>query len=350
MAIVVASADPGAARGVIIINYNYAFPLFAHHFDLRRIAEHYHIVLEPSWTGFCNEDFLTYTLLRPNPVFIESIETYDNRFLDAIQSNLVRIPVGGNWWVDHRVMSPDPAVEKDLDFVMIASWADFKRHHRFFNALRSLRRNGHRLRGACAGYPSGRTLADIKAEAAWYGVSDQIEFYELIPPSEVAVLMRRAKVNVVWSRKEGFNRVVIEGMFCGVPGILRQGHNYGDHYPYINDQTGRFSTENSLPRDLLELSQCWTHYRPRDWVMEHMTPQIATQIIEREISRHCVQIGEQPPEPLAVKTVGLNGMEYWDRGAAETFACDYEFLRGQIRFADSARPRAARSPLAVPAS
>ena len=36
LAIVVASAESGAGRGVIIINYNYAFPLFAQQYDLRR--------------------------------------------------------------------------------------------------------------------------------------------------------------------------------------------------------------------------------------------------------------------------------------------------------------------------
>jgi len=47
-------------KGVISILYSYALPLFAKLFDIRRIAEDYFLVLEPSWSGYCNLDKLCY--------------------------------------------------------------------------------------------------------------------------------------------------------------------------------------------------------------------------------------------------------------------------------------------------
>lgn len=330
LAIVVASPQPSGARGVIILNYNHIFPHFAREFDVRRIAERYHLVLEASWSGYCVEDVLCYTLLRPNTVFVQGYEKHDADFIDAIGTNLVNVPLSTNWWVDWRVFSPDPEIERDLDFVMVASWADFKRHHRFFRALQKLRRNGHRLRGACVGYPAGLTLEEIQRRARWYGVADQIEFHEFIPQTEVAALMKRAKANVVWSRKEGVNRVIIEGMFCDVPCLLPEGFNYGYRYGYVNDETGRFSTDRNLPRDLLEMTrEPWPH-SPASWVRRHMTPQQSTEILAQAIGRHCAEIGEEPPERLAVKVDGLSAMEYWDRDDESSFAPDYEFLREQM--------------------
>lgn len=338
MAIVVSSAESRTGKGVVVLKYNHTFPLFAREFDLRRVAERYRIVIEPSWAGYCTEDVLAYTLLSPHLVYVQTIEDYDRQFLEAINTNLVPIPVAANWWVDHRLLSPDPSVEKDLDFIVVSSWADFKRHHRIFHALQSLRRNGHRLRGACVGYPSGLTMEDIEGRAEYYGVRDQLEFHDYVPQTEVARIMNRAKVNLVWSRREGFNRVAIEGLFCDVPCLLRQGHNYGQKYSYINEQTGRYCSEGDLPRALMEMTQGVGLYSPAEWALRHMTPQRATAIISEFLFDRSDRAGGELPE-LAVKVNGLNGMDYWDPGAEGEFEADYEFLTS-LRY----RRRGSQSP------
>lgn len=331
MAIVVSPAQDDDRRGVVIMSYNYVFPLLMNQYDFSRITERYHLVLEPSWSGYCNPDLMCYHLLRPNPVFIQAYEPRDSDYLKAIQSNLVAIPVSANWWVDHRIFSPDPNIEKDLDFVMVASWADFKRHHRFFQTLRTLRTQGKELRGVCAGYPAGSTLESIRARARYYGVEDLIEFHEFIPQDQIANLMNRARVNVVWSLKEGVNRVIIEGMFCDVPCLLPEGFNYGFRYPYVNEFTGRWSNDDRLANDLLEMTQQpWPH-SPAEWIREHITPQAATAIIKDTIERSCEFHGELPPNPdYAVKINGLHGMDYWDKSDRSRFESDYDFLRSTL--------------------
>ena len=331
MAIVVASAFSGRARGVIILCYNYGFPLFAREYDIRRVLEKYHLVLEPSWSGFCTEDILSYCLWDPSSVFVQAYEPKDRQFIEGIGIGLKAVPLSANWWVDHRVFSPDKSVEKDLDFIMVASWANFKRHHRFFSALRMLRHRGHRLKGVCVGYPAGLTLADIKQRAEWYGVRDQITFYESISQLEIARLMNRAKVNAVWSRREGVNRVIIEGMFCNIPCLIPDGFNYGYRYPYINSETGRWSQDATLARDLLDMSRGAWHGAPSNWVRENMTPQHAARILHEAIGKHCEELGEPEPEPIVPKTNGLDGQEYWTPTDEVRFAADYSFLRSLLK-------------------
>ena len=145
-AMVLKSAGPNE-RGVLLLNYSYIYPLFAMKFDVRRIMERYYLVLEPSWSGYCDLNILSYSNWH-HPVFVESIEPRDTRLLNFIESDLVPVPVAGNWWVDHRVFRPLPGVGKDIDVCMVAGWASYKRHSKFFAALSKLRKQGLRPRAA----------------------------------------------------------------------------------------------------------------------------------------------------------------------------------------------------------
>jgi hypothetical protein len=229
------------------------------------------------------------------------------------------------------VFRPLPGVEKDIDVCMIAAWAGYKRHWQVFRALGRLRRQGVRLRTLLLGYPVDKTRDAILREASLCGVADQLELRENLSPAEVNTQLNRAKVHVLWSRREGVNKAIIEAMFAGVPSIVREGFNYGYHYPYINPSTGRFSTEDSLPDDLLEMVETHSSYSPREWVMEHMTCQKGTVILNEVIKKKALELGESWTQDIAVKISKLNGIDYWDPEDAERFRADYEFLRSAIR-------------------
>ena len=313
-------------KGVLVLAYSYVFPLLGQLFDLERIVRRYHLVLEPSWSGYCNPDVLCYRGVDER-VFVQAYEPRDREFIEVLQSNLVAVPISANWWIDHRVFAPMPAVSKDLDVIMIAGWASYKRHAQFFAALRTLRRRGIRLKVALVGYSLGLTVADLQATAAAHHVDDQIEWYEGVSQSDVNLLLNRSKVSVIWSRKEGVNRAIIEGMFAGVPCILRDGFNYGYRYPYINDATGRFAAEDELPDALVWMVDNYQQFDPRSWVMEQMSCQLATAILERTIRDHAPGPWTTP---MAVKISGLHGMQYWDADDAARFASDYEFLASTV--------------------
>jgi glycosyltransferase involved in cell wall biosynthesis len=324
-AMLVLKSPSDGQKGVLALWYNHVMPLFAKFYDLERIAERYHLFLEPSWSGYCDLDFLVYTRL-PGPVFVQAIEPHDVDFLNAIATNLRPVPCAANWWVDYRRMVPNPSVEKEFDVAMVAGWGEYKRHHRFFKGLAALRRQGRQLKVLLLGYSVGWSKDVIARHARYYGVSDQITMLEHVPYDEVNSQFNRAKVHVLWSRHEGFNRAIIEAMFAGLPCVLRDGFNYGYHYPYMNSQTGQFATEQALPTTLLEIADHWQDYSPREWVMENMTCQIATESLARTIATTLSDAEENWTGHIAVKINELHSMRYFDESLRGQFQDDYTFL------------------------
>lgn len=319
-------------RGVIVIDYTYVFPLFARFCDLAALGKRYYIVLEPSWVGYCTPEILVYSRIG-EPVFVQTNEPPDATFLKRISPNLIQVPIVSNWWIDHRVMRPVPGIARDIDVAMVAGWARFKRHDRFFAALARLRRNGIRLKVLLIGYPvdGSMTKDDLYLLAKYFGISDQLEIHEHLQPAQVARQLNRSKIHVLWSRREGSNKAIIEAMLAGVPGILREGYNYGYHYPYINPQTGRFASEDTLPATMISMIEHLDDFAPRAWIMEHMTPRIATSILGDRIRKVALQRGEAWTSDLVVKTKSLNNMSYWDPDDASRFASDYAYIRSIMR-------------------
>jgi glycosyltransferase involved in cell wall biosynthesis len=222
-------------------------------------------------------------------------------------------------------------VAKEFDLIMIAAWGAYKRHHCFFHALRDLRVRGHRLRALLLGYPIGMSLKEILDQARFYGVEDQLEVHELVPYKQVNDFLNRAKINIMWSRKEGVNRAIIEGMFAGVPCLVREGFNYGYKYSYINKQTGCFSTERQLPDTILTMLENHARFNPRDWVMENMSCQRATAILSAKIKEVATKVGEPWTEDLTPKVNWLQGMGYWNPEDEGRFAEDIAYLTTTYR-------------------
>lgn len=330
--LVLKSRAPGE-RGVLVIDYTYAFPIVAKCFDLEKLARDYYVVLEPSWIGFCTPEILLYSRLT-EPVFVATNEPPDIAFLQRMSPNLVPVQSQANCWVDHRVFRPEPGAVKDFDISMVSAWANYKRHAGVFAALGRLRRRGVRLRALLIGYPGGDgslTRDELYQQAQYFGVSDQIEIQENLTIQQVTAQVSRSKVHVLWSRREGFNRAIIEAMLTGVPGILREGHNYGQHYPYINPRTGQFADESNLPDVMLSMVERHAEYDPRGWVMENMTPQIATARLNQSIKRVASARGEPWSSDIVVKTVQLQCALYWNPDEASRFAEDYAYLRSLVR-------------------
>lgn len=313
-------------RGVLYMYYSYVYPLLLKYFDIDSIREKYDLVIEPSWSGYCDLNILCLSVLE-RPVFVGSIEPRDTAFLRAMHANFVPVHFGGNTWVDADVFRPLQGVEKDIDVVCIASWAWYKRHWAIFRTLRVIRNRGLRLRVALVGYAIDLTLEDIRQQARFFGVEDMIEFHERLAPEQVNAMLNRSKVNLLWSRREGVNRAIIEGMAAGVPCVVRTGFNYGYRYPYINDKTGAFASENDLPDVLLRMIADHGSYSPRAYVLSEMIPEASAARLNAVIKASAEQAGERWTRDIAVKVSTLDGLGYRNASDVHRFVDDYRFLR-----------------------
>jgi glycosyltransferase involved in cell wall biosynthesis len=325
-AIFVTKSPKGDEKGLICVHYNHILPFFAKFFDVPRLAQRYHIVIEPSWSGFCDGDILCYTQF-PFPIFVEAYEPRDAALIRSLGANLIPVGTSTNWWVDHRKFHPLPHVKKEFDLVMVAGWGVYKRHYRFFEALSRLRRQGRRPRVLLVGYNVGWKKETVLDHARYFGIADQLEVLERVPYDRMNDAVNRAKVHLLWSRKEGVNRAIIECMFAGLPTIVREGFNYGYRYPYINEETGCFATEESLPRAIEELVSRADQMRPREWVMANMSCQRGAEILSQAVGQLARSHGEPWTEMPVLKTTELDRMTYWDSEDVEKFRDDYEFLK-----------------------
>jgi glycosyltransferase involved in cell wall biosynthesis len=325
-------------RGVLVIDYTGLLPVVARFFDFQRVCERYYVVLEPGWTGYCDPAILCAGAF-PFTFFIETYEPRDLDFMRKVNGNFVIVPLSsGNSWVDYRIFRPLPDVAKTSDLIMVAAWAHYKRHARFFDAVARLRKAGRSLKVTLVGYPSGLTRQDIFETAAKYGVQDQVTIFEWLSLDDVNEQLNRSRINMLWSRKEGFNRAIIEGMFAGIPCIMREGFNYGYKYPYINKATGRFATEETLPAVISAMLDSYDQFSPRDWVMANMSCDVSTATLGASIRRHALSRGEKWTSDLKVHVSTLNSLRYWDEASdRQRFEEDYRYLGSLLRMNDAAR-------------
>lgn len=325
--ITVVSPHTTDSKGVIIIAYSYYFKLFLKYYDFEAIKEKYHLVLEPSWNGLCDESILLFSKFDV-PVFIMAYEDRDYNFIQDLNTNLVPLRLSANWWVSPEQFSTvQPIENRDIDVIMVAAWAKFKRHSVFFKTIKHLKDQGIALNVVLVGYPNDLTGDDIRAQADSFSISEQITIYEFITPEEVSELLGRAKVNIVWSRFEGLNRAIIEGMFCNTPCILREGFNFGMHYPYINDQTGCFVKEKDLPEAITNMLNNFSSYSPRQYVLKHHNCYVAS----KKLADYIKQYDRSYDTDLMLpKTSGLNGMEYLNKSDSEKVEKDYAYLLSKL--------------------
>ncbi len=328
-AIVLKSAS-ALERGVIYLFYSYTYPIFLSLYRAEEISKKYRIVLEPSWSGFCDLNILCMRRLGQR-VIVGCGESRDARFLRAIDGPFVPGEFTGNTWIDVETFKPNLAVAKDIDLVVVAAWAWYKRHWAIFRVLRTLREKGTVLRVALVGYPGDMSLHDIKRLASHYGVHDQIEYHERVSTEDVSRVFNRSRVNLLWSRREGTPRTLPEGMAAGVPGIARRGFNYGDAQPYISSKSGIYSDEASLETDLVAMSSGWRMYSPRDWVAAQMTPEASTARLNRQLKELAIQEGESWTTDIVAKVSALDGLRYANPSDASRFEADYSFLRASLR-------------------
>jgi glycosyltransferase involved in cell wall biosynthesis len=314
-------------KGVLVIAYSYYFLVFLKSFDFQKVAESYHIVLEPSWNGLCEDAVLAFACLT-SPVFVMAYEERDYNFLMSLNTNIIPVRLSANWWINPDQFGVDNASERDIDVIMIAAWAKFKRHGKFFEALKEIKETGVQLKVALVGYPNDLVMADIERKAESYGIRDWLEFYEWISPSEVSSLLSRSKVNVLWSRFEGLNRAIIEGMCCNTPCIVRAGFNFGMEYPYINESTGKYATETSLSNDLMEIINRYNKFEPRAFIEKNHNCFIATEILADTISHYDESFNKNN---LVAKTSELNGMKYICEQDKEHMQADYKYLASLIK-------------------
>lgn len=303
-------------KGVYLIKFTTTFPDAFARFNPERLLEYFHIVLEPSWAGYCLPEILSWSSFS-EPVVVEASEHEDRSLLESLSSNLLPVEFGSGDWVDPDVFCPIEGVQKEFDVIYVANFNSIKRQYVFLKALRELDRQGVQLKAALVCGRWGECREEILELITDFELSDKITFYEGLSQPELNILLNKSKVNVLLSLKEGSNRSLFEGFFAGTPGIVLS-NNIGVNKEYFNSQTGICITESDLPRTLVFFSQNWDSFSPREWAIDNISPVKTTEKLEEVIKRFDPDFGRHASQPSKM-SIKVNSPEatLWNRGAEE---------------------------------
>jgi len=300
--------QPGGEKGVLHVPFEDQWLRLFRPGQQDRVAElaaDYDLILGPSWSPPPEPALLMAVKFWPGRLYTLLSNHADAVRMRAISEKLVPIPLLASSWADPAAFAPHLGQARDLDVVMLANFAPFKRHWLLFDALRTLPRS---YRVLLLGVPlGGRNETDLRREAERFGVGDRFDVIVRPSRDDVARNLARARVSLILSKREGSCVAVAESLFADTPVGLVHGAHVGST-AYINDRTGRMLREGNLAEDVQAFVAEAHTYRPRTWALAHISYRHSTAVLNhlfREQARRDGRPWTRDLEPFAQDLVSI---------------------------------------------
>jgi hypothetical protein len=288
---------PGGERGVLLVQFEYNwFRLLSQITDWPSFSAQYDILWGTSWSP-TDYRLLAAILQRvPGPVSILASTLQERQKLLAFHPR-IRCPdlLSAADWLDPDCFQPKPRDSREIDILMVANWAPFKRHIDLFKALPALPAS---LRIVLVGQKEGAyTQQKILDLAQRLRVPQKLELHESLPPQQVRALQCDSKIALILSRREGSCVAATEALMANCPLGMRAGAHVGA-LAHINDQTGvRFSTRPLAPQLATFLAQS-PNLNPRSWAVSNLSCQVTLQKLETFCRQTALEQGRPWMTPL----------------------------------------------------
>jgi hypothetical protein len=134
----------------------------------------------------------------------------------------------------------------------------------------------------------GYTVEEVRKLAAAYGVADRVEIMDTVTHVEIAGLLRRSKISIVLSRREGACMVVAESLFSDTPMGIFEDAMMGSRI-FIQPETGRFLKHEHLGPQLEDFVANAASYRPREWALRNrISCYGSTEILNGILKQHAL--------------------------------------------------------------
>jgi glycosyltransferase involved in cell wall biosynthesis len=282
-------------KGVLFISFEGEWLKLLRHGVLRDVARRYALVLAPSGSPHNLTSYVFPTALA-DPIFTLISHAGEEHIFPRIAANYVPVPLYASNWVNPELFQPLPRGQRDLDLVMVANFAKFKRHFALFKALRSMPRQ---LRIVLIGQDEGnRSGETILRTARSYGVADRFTLIRNAPWQTVADTLCRARASVILSRREGSCVVVAESLFADTPVALLQRAEVGSQ-AFINPATGRLLHDANLAAQLTAFVAQSDRCAPRRWALENISCFRSSAVLNDVIKQRLLATGQEWTRDLA---------------------------------------------------
>jgi glycosyltransferase involved in cell wall biosynthesis len=243
---------------------------------------------------------------------IEDLDMYGTYGPAVVPVNLMACD-----WLNPDDFVALPVEQRDIDMIMVAGWGHYKRHWVLFDALRSL--PAHLRVVLVGGSSEGRTLLDVKRDAALWNVRQDIMFHEDLPISEVNRLQSAARLALQFSGREGACVAVTEAMMGGTPvGITADSHIGAS--VHINQATGRRLPRRNLSHHIRAMLDSAAEFAPRDWLLENACCTTSSTSLDHHLERHALGRREVWSTGIAPVFRRRQQMHYMDESQSVTLA------------------------------
>jgi hypothetical protein len=256
-------------RGVLLVMFEYNwFRILAQVTDWAELEQRYDVIWATSWSP---TDFvlLDWILRRSKgPVVVLPSHPDDQSRFELFDSR-IRCPdiqPGGDF-IDPNCFKPRPWSEREIDILMVANWAPFKRHYELFLALRAMPKS---LRVVLIGQPeAGFKLEDIQNLATTLRVPQSLDIRERLPLGAVHEAQCNSKTALILSRREGSCVAAVEALFAGASLGMRADAHVGA-LSYVNEHTGMRFRPGKLAKELPVLLEKSSSLKPHIWAERHL--------------------------------------------------------------------------------
>ncbi|MCP5559316.1 MAG: glycosyltransferase [Verrucomicrobiaceae bacterium] len=306
---------PDGERGVIVTHFEYNWRRMVKGIDdFATFTGDYDVIYTTSWSPPNYGALAMLLAVTPEEIMVQPNHRSDMSLVKAFHPRVSATRCIVSEWLLPECSQPKEWNERDIDLLYVANWAPFKRHREFFAVLKKLPKE---LRVICVGQPDGgHTLQKVQAIKASMGVPQDIEFRERLPIDEVALLQARAKVAVLFSRREGANIAAAEALMAGALLAMREDAHVGAR-AYVNAQTGALFSVHNAAEVLKGLLERGGQMNPRGWAEVHLDSRMTIKGLNEQLRDWSAQRGLPWLTDLAVP--------FWR--PYQKFACDEDRQR-----------------------
>lgn len=286
-----------AEKGVIFVSFEEQWARLLWNCNLEELASRYSLVIAPTWSPPHSLINVLFPAVYPGHIFCLISNASDTATFQRLSDRYVVVPLFASSWVNPQLYGTVPFERRDISIIMLANFGEYKRH---FLLFRALRRMPSSVRALLIGQENGnRNAKAILNEAESYGVKHKIEL--LVNASDQAVVdaLERARISVIFSRREGSCVAVVESMFANTPVGIFEDAEIGSRV-YINEATGRFLRYNDLSTQLMDFISTAHKYSPRAFAQKNLSCFHSTTVLNERLKSHALSNGQEWTRDIAV--------------------------------------------------
>lgn len=313
-----------AEKGVLLVSFENQLDSILNAGLLAAIQARYHIVFIPSWTGLYSPALFKLASLSDNePVFVLPVHAQERVQVKRLGNQFIPMPFNAASWVNQDFFE-DEGVERDIDCLMVANFASFKRHWLLFKALKGLPKS---VSAVCVGVPLGsRNAESIRQEAIDYGVSDRVYIVENPSQEDLRLYFQRAKVFCAMSYREGSFIAVAEALMSGTPVVMFNNAHIGTKSLITPEVGALVCSVPELKAKIIEFINFEDHDSVRRIGRESISAQANSHKLNHMLSRWSHENGLQWTEDIEPFYSMRLSFYYFDKEAKGRLREDYQYL------------------------